>query len=144
MKSALRLKKYKGVNYHVTAQNITGLIPPGSNGVNHGKWFEVCIIFAYWDMQASRLMGLLRSLLSQARNEHGEPRTLTTVSLAFVRPLGSVIGISGMYILLCKDCYRILERKISPEIRTARPIPLYLSSCNGLLRFQAPCYRHRS
>ncbi|KAH9991649.1 hypothetical protein BJV74DRAFT_413426 [Russula compacta] len=36
VKSALRLKKYKGVKYHVTLENITGLIPPGSNGVNHG------------------------------------------------------------------------------------------------------------
>ncbi|KAH9987858.1 hypothetical protein BJV77DRAFT_1173278 [Russula vinacea] len=36
VKSALALKKYQGVNYSVAAKNITGLIPPGSNGINHG------------------------------------------------------------------------------------------------------------
>ena len=35
--SALKLKKYKGVTYSVVAQNITGLIAPGSSGINHGK-----------------------------------------------------------------------------------------------------------
>jgi len=36
VKSALELKKYHGVKYHTVAENISGLIPPGSTGVNHG------------------------------------------------------------------------------------------------------------
>ncbi|KAI9511258.1 hypothetical protein F5148DRAFT_374026 [Russula earlei] len=36
VKSALNLKSYKGVNYKTTAQDITGLLAPGSKGVNHG------------------------------------------------------------------------------------------------------------
>jgi len=36
VKSALKLKKYRGVKYQTVAQNITGLIPPGSTGINHG------------------------------------------------------------------------------------------------------------
>ncbi|KAN0124287.1 hypothetical protein V8E52_001936 [Russula decolorans] len=35
VKSALKLKKYRGVKYSTVARNITGLIPPGSTGVNH-------------------------------------------------------------------------------------------------------------
>ena len=31
---------FGGVTYSNTAQNITGLISPGSNGVNHGKNFH--------------------------------------------------------------------------------------------------------
>jgi hypothetical protein len=41
VKSALKLKKYRGVKYHTVAQNIPGLIPPGSTGVNHGKCNEL-------------------------------------------------------------------------------------------------------
>jgi hypothetical protein len=41
VKSALKLKKYKGVKYHTVAQNIPGLIPPGSTGINHGKCTEL-------------------------------------------------------------------------------------------------------
>jgi len=36
VKSALKLKKYKGVKFSTVARNITGLIAPGSNGINHG------------------------------------------------------------------------------------------------------------
>lgn len=36
VKSALNLKKYRGVKYHAVAENISGLIPPGHSGVNHG------------------------------------------------------------------------------------------------------------
>jgi hypothetical protein len=36
VKSALKLSKYRGVKYHTVAQNISGLIPAGSTGVNHG------------------------------------------------------------------------------------------------------------
>jgi hypothetical protein len=36
VKSALKLSKYRGVKYHTVAQNISGLIPAGSKGVNHG------------------------------------------------------------------------------------------------------------
>jgi hypothetical protein len=41
VKSALKLKKYRGVKYHTVAQNIPGLIPPGSTGINHGKCTEL-------------------------------------------------------------------------------------------------------
>jgi hypothetical protein len=41
VKSALKLKKYRGVKYHTVAQNIPGLISPGSTGINHGKWTEL-------------------------------------------------------------------------------------------------------
>jgi hypothetical protein len=37
VKSAIGLKKYKGVKYQTTAQSITGLIAAGSNGINHGE-----------------------------------------------------------------------------------------------------------
>jgi hypothetical protein len=30
-----------GIEYQTTAQNITGLLQPGSNGINHGKPFEL-------------------------------------------------------------------------------------------------------
>jgi hypothetical protein len=30
------LKQYQGVKYSTVAKNITGLIPPGSSGINHG------------------------------------------------------------------------------------------------------------
>jgi len=33
---ALAVTRYEGVNYQTVAQNITGLLPPGSAGVNHG------------------------------------------------------------------------------------------------------------
>ncbi|KAF8485300.1 hypothetical protein DFH94DRAFT_663188 [Russula ochroleuca] len=36
VKSALALKQYQGVKYSTVAKNITGLIPPGSSGINHG------------------------------------------------------------------------------------------------------------
>jgi len=36
VKSAVGTKKYRGVKYQTTLQKITGLIPPGSTGVNHG------------------------------------------------------------------------------------------------------------
>jgi len=35
VKSAAGLKKYRGVQYQTTVQRITGLIAPGSTGVNH-------------------------------------------------------------------------------------------------------------
>ena len=41
VKSALKLKKYQGVKYNTVAQNISGLIPPGSTGINHGKCIEL-------------------------------------------------------------------------------------------------------
>jgi len=34
--AALGLKKYRGVKYHTVAENITGLLPSGCKGVNHG------------------------------------------------------------------------------------------------------------
>jgi hypothetical protein len=41
VKSAVGLKKHNGVKYQTTAQRISGLIPPGSHGVNHSKWFRL-------------------------------------------------------------------------------------------------------
>jgi hypothetical protein len=40
--SALKLKKaYHGVKFTTVAERISGLIPAGSNGVNHGEWTEL-------------------------------------------------------------------------------------------------------
>ena len=36
---------FNGVNYKPTAQNITGLIAPGSDGVNHGACCFLCFIY---------------------------------------------------------------------------------------------------
>jgi len=33
---ALGVKTYKGIKYSTFAENLTGLLPPGSAGVNHG------------------------------------------------------------------------------------------------------------
>jgi hypothetical protein len=33
--AAVGVKKYKGVKYSTTVLYLTGLLPPGSNGVNH-------------------------------------------------------------------------------------------------------------
>ncbi|KAH8979926.1 hypothetical protein EDB86DRAFT_3088402 [Lactarius hatsudake] len=33
---ALGVKSYQGVKYQSVAQNVTGLLPPGSTGINHG------------------------------------------------------------------------------------------------------------
>ncbi|KAH8979925.1 hypothetical protein EDB86DRAFT_596917 [Lactarius hatsudake] len=33
---ALGVKRYQGVKYQTVAQNVTGLLPPGSTGINHG------------------------------------------------------------------------------------------------------------
>lgn len=35
--SAKGVKKYKGVKYSTEVEYLTGLLPPGSNGVNHSK-----------------------------------------------------------------------------------------------------------
>jgi hypothetical protein len=40
VKSALELKEYQGIKYNTVAQNITGLISPGSSGVNHGEYIK--------------------------------------------------------------------------------------------------------
>jgi hypothetical protein len=44
VKNALALKKYKGVKYNTVAQRITGLIPPGSDGINHRAWTKLSFI----------------------------------------------------------------------------------------------------
>jgi hypothetical protein len=36
VQGALAVTTYQGVKYQTVAQDITGLLPPGSNGVNHG------------------------------------------------------------------------------------------------------------
>ncbi|KAH9024513.1 hypothetical protein EDB85DRAFT_2150473 [Lactarius pseudohatsudake] len=36
VKGALGVKRYQGVKYQTVAQNVTGLLPPGSSGINHG------------------------------------------------------------------------------------------------------------
>jgi hypothetical protein len=33
--AALGVKKYRGVKYSTVVEYLTGLLPPGSNGVNH-------------------------------------------------------------------------------------------------------------
>jgi hypothetical protein len=39
---ALKLKKkFHGVKFNTVAERITGLIPAGSKGVNHGEWTEL-------------------------------------------------------------------------------------------------------
>ncbi|KAI0288279.1 hypothetical protein BC826DRAFT_916029 [Russula brevipes] len=35
VKGAVGLKKYKGIKYNTVVQNVTGLVPSGSSGVNH-------------------------------------------------------------------------------------------------------------
>jgi hypothetical protein len=53
VKSAVGLKKYKGVKYQTTAQSITGLIPSGSDGINHGEWLDWSLaraVLIYWVM----------------------------------------------------------------------------------------------
>jgi hypothetical protein len=35
---ALGVGHYQGVNYRTVAQNITGLLQPGSANLNHGEW----------------------------------------------------------------------------------------------------------
>ena len=54
VKSALKLnsKKYRGVKYHTVAQNINGLIPPGSAGINHSK----CAESSFWLIRARPLL----------------------------------------------------------------------------------------
>jgi hypothetical protein len=37
VKGAVGLKKFQGIKYNTVARNITGLIPPGSTGINHGE-----------------------------------------------------------------------------------------------------------
>jgi len=41
VESAVKLKEYRGAHYEIVAQNITGLIPPGSTGINHGEWTKL-------------------------------------------------------------------------------------------------------
>ncbi|KAH9049244.1 hypothetical protein EDB83DRAFT_1404655 [Lactarius deliciosus] len=36
VKGALGVRRYQGVKYQTVAQNVTGLLPPGSTGINHG------------------------------------------------------------------------------------------------------------
>jgi hypothetical protein len=37
VKGAVGLKKYKGIKYNTVVQNVTGLVPSGSSGVNHSE-----------------------------------------------------------------------------------------------------------
>jgi hypothetical protein len=51
---------YGGISYATTAQDITGLLPPGSAGVNHGECFSFkCSNLTYKNSQASRKTVLL-------------------------------------------------------------------------------------
>jgi hypothetical protein len=54
VKSALELKEYQNVKYNTVARNITGLIPPGSTGVNHGEYNEFSYIQVAFVHRASR------------------------------------------------------------------------------------------
>ena len=38
--AAVGMTSYNGVNYQTVAETITGLLPPGSAGINHGEWRE--------------------------------------------------------------------------------------------------------
>ena len=37
---ALGETSYDGVTYHTTAENVTGLLQPGTKGINHGELFS--------------------------------------------------------------------------------------------------------
>jgi len=37
VKGALGVRKFQGIKYNTVARNISGLIPPGSTGINHGE-----------------------------------------------------------------------------------------------------------
>jgi hypothetical protein len=54
VKSAVELKVYQGVKYKTVARNITGLIPPGSTGVNHGEYIKFSMIHVTFAHRASR------------------------------------------------------------------------------------------
>jgi len=41
VKSAVGLTEYAGVKYRTDVKNITGLMSPGSKGINHGAWAEM-------------------------------------------------------------------------------------------------------
>ena len=41
VKSAIGLTNYTGVIYQTDVNNLTGLIQPGSTGINHGAWAEM-------------------------------------------------------------------------------------------------------
>ena len=44
VKNAVELKEYQGIKYNTVARNITGLIPPGSTGINHGEYIKFSFI----------------------------------------------------------------------------------------------------
>lgn len=54
VKDAVGLKKYQGIKYNTVARNITGLIPSGSTGINHGEKIKFRFIRATFDHRDSR------------------------------------------------------------------------------------------
>jgi len=38
---AVGLRSHGGVKYQTDMQRLTGYIPPGSTGINHGEWAEL-------------------------------------------------------------------------------------------------------
>lgn len=43
MAAAVGRTSYGGVRYHTTAENISGLLAPGADGINHGQHDFGCI-----------------------------------------------------------------------------------------------------
>lgn len=40
--NAIGVQSYGGVSYYTDAQNVTGLLAPGSEGINHGAYLKGC------------------------------------------------------------------------------------------------------
>ena len=45
--AAIGTKSHNGITYNTVAKNITGIMPAGSDGVNHGKLCHNCIVGCY-------------------------------------------------------------------------------------------------
>ena len=47
VKSAIGPSIYAGVKYQSEVKHITGLMPPGSTGINHGAWVELSFLLGF-------------------------------------------------------------------------------------------------
>ena len=47
MKKALGTTSFNGTNYNTTAQSLTGVLPVGTDGVNHGKPVNCSRFFSF-------------------------------------------------------------------------------------------------
>lgn len=54
MSAAVGQTRYRGVKYHTIAQNITGLLEAGTDGINHGELVRLI------DAVVARLMATVR------------------------------------------------------------------------------------